>query len=64
MAYANATKRIATNALGYALMFSALGSAAHAVSMAAPEIDPGSMASALTLLASGAFVVGRKARKS
>jgi hypothetical protein len=45
-------------------MFAALASVANATPPSAPEIDPGALASAMTLLASGAFVLSRKAKKS
>lgn len=56
--------RLMTKAIGFTLVFAALSPLALAISPAAPEIDPGSVASAMTLLISGAFVVSRKARKS
>jgi len=48
--------------LGLALVMSALASPAHAAPV--PEIDPGSMGSALTLLIGGAMMLTSRVRKS
>lgn len=48
--------------LGLALVMSALASSAHAAPV--PEIDPGSMGSALTLLIGGAMMLTSRVRKS
>ncbi len=57
-------KNVLAKTAGFALMFAALASVANATPPSAPEIDPGALASAMTLLASGAFVLSRKAKKS
>jgi hypothetical protein len=51
--------------LGWALVLAALaGSAqAHGPIISTPEIDPGSMGSALTLLLGGAFLLTGRSRK-
>lgn len=49
--------------LGLALVMSALASSAHAV-VDVPEIDPGSMGSALTLVIGGAMMLTSRVRKS
>ncbi len=49
--------------IGLALVLSALSAPAWAVPHV-PEIDPGSMGSALTLLFAGAMVLSRRFRKS
>jgi hypothetical protein len=52
--------------VGVALMVAALASASHAGGpiISAPEIDPGSIGAAMTLLAAGAFVLSGKSRKA
>ncbi len=59
-----ATRKLSSLALtviGAALVFAAVGGVAHADFV--PEIDPGSMASAVTLLTGGLFMLaGRRAR--
>jgi hypothetical protein len=50
--------------LGWALVLAALAGSAHAtVPVSTPEIDPGSMGSALTLLLGGAFLLTGRSRK-
>ena len=58
--------RVAFSGLGLAMIVAALaGSASATVPVPqAPEIDPGSMGSALTLLIGGAFLLLGKGRKS
>ncbi len=62
---ATATRKIfsvALTAFGAVLMFTAIGGVAQA-SLDLPEIDPGSMAGAVTLLTGGLFMLaGRRAR--
>jgi uncharacterized membrane protein YphA (DoxX/SURF4 family) len=57
--------RAACVGLGLALVVAALGGSAHAGGpiIATPEIDPGSMGSALTLLIGGAFLLTGRSRK-
>ena len=56
--------RAACSGLGLAMIVSALGGAAHArIPVPAPEIDPGSMGSALTVLMGGAFLLAGKGRE-
>ncbi len=58
--------RTARMGVGLALVLTALAGVVHAgggLPSAAPEIDPGSMASALTLLMGGAFLVTGRSRK-
>jgi hypothetical protein len=50
--------------IGLALMLTALSTPAWAVPHLTPEIDPGSMGSALTLLFGGAMLLRRRFRKS
>jgi hypothetical protein len=50
----------AKKAMGFALVLTAMAPMAHAVAVATPEIDAGSMASALTLLAGGAMLLKDK----
>ncbi len=56
--------RTVRTGLGLALVLSALAGTAHAIPLPGPEIDPGSMASALTLLIGGAFLITGRSRKS
>jgi hypothetical protein len=58
--------RVACTGLGLALVGAALVGSAHAKGpiTATPEIDPGSMGSALTLLIGGAFLLTGRSRKS
>ena len=60
---ATRTCRLATSALGLALIFSAFSSPAKAL-FDAPEVDPGSMASALTLLAGGVLTLTGRVRRN
>lgn len=54
----------ARRGLGLALVIAALAGSAYATPpLPAPEIDPGSISSALTLLMGGAFLLTGKARK-
>ena len=60
--------RTARMGVGLALVLTALAGPAQAgtgppLSVPVPEIDPGSMASALTLLMGGAFLVTGRSRK-
>jgi hypothetical protein len=57
--------RTARMGLGFALVLTALAGVVHAGGPlpSVPEIDPGSMASALTLLMGGAFLVTGRSRK-
>jgi hypothetical protein len=59
-----ALRRIARNsamALGAGMILAALSASASAVPLGTPEIDPGAMASALTLLVGGMLMIaGRK----
>ena len=58
--------RTARMGVGFALVLTALAGVVHAVppeAVVTPEIDPGSMASALTLLMGGAFLVTGRSRK-
>ena len=60
--------KAASTALGLALVLTAVVGAAYAgggppPAPGVPEIDPGSMGSALTLLIGGAFLLTGKARK-
>jgi hypothetical protein len=50
--------------LGMALVLSALAASAQAGPPGVPEIDPGSMGSALTLVIGGAMMLTGRARKS
>ncbi len=49
--------------VGFSLFVVAMAASASAT-FEVPEIDPASIGSALTLLASGAFLISGKARKS
>ncbi len=52
----------ARRAVGFGLLFLAMGGAAHAT--VGPEIDPGLLSSGLTLLAGGVLLLsGRRPRK-
>ena len=59
--------RTARMGVGMALVLTALAGVVHAGSepppLGTPEIDPGSMASALTLLMGGAFLITGRSRK-
>ena len=55
--------RISASVLGLALMFSALAAPASA-GLDAPEVDPGSLASALTLLVGGAMTLAGRVRRA
>ena len=64
-------KSIATRAgsmtafgLGLALMMSATAGSARAGFLAAPEVDPSSLASALTLLVGGVLTLTGRARRA
>jgi hypothetical protein len=50
--------------LGLAMVVAAMSGTAHAIPLPIPEIDPGSMGSAMTLLIGGAFLLAGKGRKS
>ena len=54
--------RIACVCFGFALMFSSMAGLAHAQPV--PEIDAGSMVSALTLLSGGLLVINGRRRKA
>jgi hypothetical protein len=64
MKFATILNRIGMKALGFALVLSAMATVAHATPAPAPEVDPGSIGSALSLLAGGAFLLSAKSRKS
>lgn len=51
--------------LGFCLVFAAFGARAAAVDIpcSVPELNPGSMASALTMLTAGAFLLTARRRK-
>jgi hypothetical protein len=50
--------------IGFGMVLAALSTPAWAKPAFAPEIDPGSMASALTVLAGGMLIItGRKVRR-
>jgi len=58
--------RTARMGVGFALVLTALAGVVHAVppeAVVTPEIDPGSMASALTLLMGGAILLTARSRK-
>ena len=55
--------RLTASALGLALIFSAFSSPAKAL-FDAPEVDPGSMASALTLLVGGVMTLTGRVRRN
>jgi hypothetical protein len=55
--------RTARAGLGFGMILAALSTPAWAIPLT-PEIDPGSMASALTLLIGGAFLITGRSRKS
>jgi hypothetical protein len=56
--------RAASTALGLAMVLTAVAGSAHAGGgWPTPEIDPGSMSGALTLLVGGAFLLTAKSRK-
>jgi len=57
--------RTARMGVGLALVLTALAGVTHAggAPPPVPEIDPGSMASALTLLMGGAFLITGRSRK-
>ena len=58
------TLRTVRKAAGLALLVVAIGGTARAVDIDVPEIDPGSMAGALTLLSGGVMLLtGRVRRK-
>lgn len=54
--------RAAWKATGFALVLTALSASAHAGATPAPEIDPGSILSALTLLGGGLMVLTDRCR--
>jgi hypothetical protein len=56
--------RTCAAAFGFALTFAAFGGTASAVDTAVPELSPGSVASAVTLLAAGAFMLTASRRRS
>jgi hypothetical protein len=58
--------RIGCTGLGLAMVLTALAGSVHggAPGISAPEIDPGSMASALTLMLGGALLLTGKSRKN
>lgn len=56
--------RAASTACGLALLVAAMASTASAHPPAAPEIDPGSMGSAVTLLIGGLMLMTGRRRKS
>jgi hypothetical protein len=60
------TQRIITlacRAVGFSLVLAAFGGVALAQTQPAPEIDPGSMISGLTLLAGGFMILTNRARR-
>ena len=69
MAVLSRLARTACMGLGFALVLTALAGVVHAQTPVSsnvtksPEIDPGSMASAMTLLMGGAFLVTGRSRK-
>jgi hypothetical protein len=57
--------RTCVAALGFALTFAAFGGSAMAVDIGSvPELSPGSVASAVTLLSAGAFMLTAARRRS
>lgn len=56
--------RAASTACGFALLVTALSTVAVAGGPKAPEIDPGSMSSAVTLLIGGLMLMTGRRRKS
>ena len=56
--------RIASFGLGLALMMAATAPAARAGLAEAPEVDPGSLASVVTLLVGGVMTLTGRARRS
>jgi hypothetical protein len=61
-------KLTARTVVGYSLVVLAIAGSAHAggglPNLSAPEIDPGSMGTALTLLLSGAMLLKRRTAKN
>jgi hypothetical protein len=55
--------RIAVKAIGFGMIVAACSTVAWARIGDAPEIDPGSMASALTLLTGGTLMLTRRNRR-
>jgi hypothetical protein len=51
------------DAIGFALVLTAVSTGAFAQTQPAPEIDPGSMISGLTLLAGGFMILTNRARR-
>jgi hypothetical protein len=62
----NLVVRVARPVVGLSLMIAAMSTVANAtnVLITAPEIDPGSIGAALTLLVSGVALVSGKSRKA
>jgi hypothetical protein len=56
-------RAVLTRGLGFALVLAALSGSAWAVPDAAPELDPGSVAGAMTLLSCGLLLVTRRRSK-
>ena len=52
-----------TRGFGFALVLAALSGSAWAVTGVTPELDPGSMAGALTLLSCGLLLISRRRSK-
>ena len=55
--------RTARAGIGFGMILAALSTAAWALPHASPEIDPGSMASALTLLTGGVLMLTERKRR-